>query len=183
MLRVVKPVSSLIFASVSSSPSHPANTKPGTSPAARLDSIWAFSSSNVSMFVYSLALRFSRAVSKRRTCMSSNAFGTKSMISSKDTATLSERSRIFTMTWLFSISRGPNSMRIGTPFSSHSLNLKPGELSLSSKRTRIPAAFKSFCNTSRRSTISGFFFHGPTGIKTTCFAATLGGKTNPWSSP
>ena len=31
--------------------------------------------------------------------------------------------------------------------------------------------------------MAGFFFHGPTGIKTTCVGATFGGNTNPCSSP
>ena len=49
MLRVVKPVSSLIFASVSSVPSQPINTKPGTLPSALDFSICAFNSSSVLM--------------------------------------------------------------------------------------------------------------------------------------
>ena len=61
--------------------------------------------------------------------------------------------------------------------------MNPGELSVSSIFTRKPAAFNCCCNSSNFSKMDGFFFHGPTGIKTTCVGATFGGNTNPCSSP
>mmetsp|Transcript_93708 Transcript_93708/g.264501 ORF Transcript_93708/g.264501 Transcript_93708/m.264501 type:complete len:215 (+) Transcript_93708:179-823(+) len=88
----------------------------------------------------------------------------------------------------FLMSKGPNSMRTGTPFISQKLNFQPGELSRSSTLARIPASV-SF---SYMSSAAAFVWSRsccevaaliPTTTITTCKLATLGGNTRPRSSP
>ena len=85
------------------------------------------------------------------------------------------------MTWPFSMSRGPTSMRTGTPFISHSLNFQPALWSRSSTLVRMPAAVSSLYSSSAFSSTPGLCI--AMGRITAWMGATRGGITRPRSSP
>ena len=80
-----------------------------------------------------------------------------------------------------SMSRGPISMRSGTPFISYSANFQPGELSLKSPFARMPAAVSVATSFSAASVTPGLC--DATGTTTAWIGAISGGRRSPLSSP
>mmetsp|Transcript_19826 Transcript_19826/g.67080 ORF Transcript_19826/g.67080 Transcript_19826/m.67080 type:complete len:389 (+) Transcript_19826:172-1338(+) len=133
--------------------------------------------------VYACCL--ARALSKSDFCMDSSAASACALMSSKETTCFSPPVRCATTHVPAAASRGPTSMRRGTPFRSHSKYLAPGRMlsrsstltlsGLSDAATRSTASLTSFA-------ASKSFFFGMIGTMTTCVGAILGGSTRPASS-
>ena len=100
-----------------------------------------------------------------------------------ETASFERLSRRTSTTLLFCTSRGPISIRTGTPRISHSLNFQPGVFSLMSTFTRIlPFSILSMrVTTSLTVALSASLRQ--IGTITTWYGATRGGKISPELSP
>ena len=85
----------------------------------------------------------------------------------------------------FSISRGPSSMRSGTPRISYSLNFQPGTDVGAIIDPNANARLLQLAHTARPlfAITCSRVFGGPIGIMMTCVGATFGGSTSPRSSP
>ena len=77
-----------------------------------------------------------RACSSRPACDSVSSSATRAVTFPRGVCSFSPVSRGASVTWSASRSRGPSSIRTGTPRSSHSLNLKPGRSSSRSSTVR-----------------------------------------------
>src|SRR6202022_3654478 len=82
----------------------------------------------------------------------------------------------------FARSRGPTSIRKGTPFSSHSLNLKPGRSSRQSTLTPMAARAVSTCWSAVSIWLRSASLR-KIGTMITCAGAIRGGSCRPESSP
>ncbi len=131
-----------------------------------------------------LASRRASAAARRSDWILSSSAATAASIPASGAVLLRRSCRATSIACPAARSRGPISIRTGTPFCSHSAYFQPGRiLSRSSTGTKPTAGFSadaSRCPASTTADRSSSFFQ--IGTTTTRRGASNGGSTSPWSS-
>ena len=126
--------------------------------------------------------RFALALSSILSWMRSSSSLTALSSVSSATKVFSPLSRRTMQHWPFSRSRGPISMRSGTPRISYSAHFQPMDWSESSSFVRTSMASRRALSSLAASATSGFLC-AAMGMTTACTGAMRGGRTRPLLSP
>ena len=123
------------------------------------------------------------ALSYRSFCIFSSDFLSSGIMFSSFANVFSDVSRLTITSCFFSMSRGPSSILIGIPLSSHSLYLNPALYSSRSSSITVYPSFSRFSFISLHLSIVSFFvLSNIIGTMTICVGAIFGGSTSPLSS-